>query len=162
MVVHRLDLDTSGLMLAAKDLETYIALQRQFAARDIDKRYVAWLEGPVTADRGRVELALRVDVDDRPRQIVDPLHGKPARTSWRVTERRDGRTRVALSPHTGRTHQLRVHASHPRGLDAPIIGDRLYSRVAHDEPRLLLHAESIRFVHPRTGAELAIESPAPF
>jgi len=159
-VVHRLDLDTSGLLLAAKDAETYVALQRLFARREVDKRYVAWLDGVVEGERGTIELAHRVDVDDRPRQIVDPVHGKLAITEWRVVERRDGRTRVELVPRTGRTHQLRVHCAHPLGLAAPIAGDRLYGLASAE--RLLLHAEALAFVHPHTHARIALELPAPF
>lgn len=163
MIAHRLDLDTSGLLLTARDPETYAALQAQFARREIEKRYVAWLDGPVSADRGQISLALRVDLDDRPRQIHDPVHGKPAVTAWQVLVREGERTRVALFPYTGRTHQLRVHAAHPLGLGAPIHGDRLYGRnpVADDE-RLQLHAESLAFTHPRTGARIVLERPAPF
>ncbi len=156
-VVHRLDLDTSGVLLAAKDAATHAALQRQFAQREIDKRYVAWLDGDVGGDAGSIELALRVDVDDRPRQIVDPVHGKPALTEWRVLARAGGRTKVAFTPRTGRTHQLRVHAA--VGLGAPIAGDRLYGTPG---PRLLLHAESLAFTHPHTGERIAIADPAPF
>jgi tRNA pseudouridine32 synthase/23S rRNA pseudouridine746 synthase len=163
MMVHRLDLDTSGLMLVARDPATYDALQRQFARREIEKRYVAWLDGRVAADGGVVDLALRVDLDDRPRQIHDPVHGKAAITTWRVRARDGDRTRVALFPHTGRTHQLRVHAAHPLGIGAPIAGDRLYGRAAiPDAVRLALHAEALAFTHPRTGARLALERPAPF
>lgn len=160
MLVHRLDLDTSGLLLAARNMETYVALQRQFARRQIEKRYVAWLDGEVAQERGRVELALRVDLDDRPRQIHDPEHGLEALTEWRVLERKAGRTRVALVPHTGRTHQLRVHAAHEKGIGVPIVGDRLYGRGGGE--RLMLHAEAIAFVHPHTGARVELESPAPF
>jgi tRNA pseudouridine32 synthase/23S rRNA pseudouridine746 synthase len=164
LIVHRLDLDTSGLLLTARDPETHAALQAQFARREIEKRYVAWLDGRVVGDSGVIDLAIRVDVDDRPRQIHDPMHGKPAVTAWQVLVRAGDRTRVAFFPHTGRTHQLRVHAAHPRGLGAPIRGDRLYGRggnVADDE-RLALHAESLAFTHPRTGARLTLERPAPF
>lgn len=163
LVVHRLDLDTSGLLLAAKDAMTFSALQRLFSLREIEKRYVAWLDGDVTGDAGVIELPLRTDIDDRPRQIFDAVHGKSAVTSWRVLARLDGRTKVALTPHTGRTHQLRVHAAHPAGLDAPIVGDRLYGRVTPGEgERLMLHAESLSFVHPVTGALLTLECAAPF
>jgi tRNA pseudouridine32 synthase/23S rRNA pseudouridine746 synthase len=160
LLVHRLDLDTSGLMIAAKDPETHHALQRQFFGREIEKRYVAWLEGTVAGDRGTIDLALRVDIDDRPRQIHDPVHGKGALTEWTVLTRAGARTRVALQPRTGRTHQLRVHAAHPLGLSAPIVGDRLYGN-AGDE-RLMLHAESLAFTHPRTQRRLTLDSPAPF
>lgn len=156
---HRLDLDTSGLLVVAKDEATYTRVQAQFAQRLVDKRYVAVLEGEVRGDAGTIELPLRVDVDDRPRHVVDPVHGKRAVTEWRVLSREGARTRVALVPRTGRTHQLRVHAAHPAGLGAPIAGDRLYGRAGE---RLLLHAEHLRLAHPHTGATIELESPAPF
>ena len=155
--VHRLDLDTSGLMVVAKDAETHAALQRQFALRQIDKRYIALLDGDVRGDAGTIDLALRSDPEDRPRQICDPVHGKAAVTEWRVIDRRDGKTRVAFTPRTGRTHQLRVHAA--VGLDAPIVGDRLYGTPAE---RLMLHAAALVFTHPTTHARLALESPVLF
>jgi tRNA pseudouridine32 synthase/23S rRNA pseudouridine746 synthase len=159
LVVHRLDLETSGLLLAAKDEATHAALQAQFARREVDKRYIAWLAGDVRGERGTIELALRVDLDDRPRQIHDPVHGKSAITEWTVLARADRRTRVAFVPRTGRTHQLRVHAAHPAGLAAPIVGDRLYGAPAD---RLQLHAERLAFIHPRTGERIEVERPAPF
>ncbi len=163
LVVHRLDLDTSGLLLVAKELSVATALQRLFSRREIDKHYVAWLDGEVVGDHGHIHLPLRVDIDDRPRNIFDPVHGKPAHTEWRVLARDIGRTRVQLTPHTGRSHQLRVHASHPQGLDAPIVGDRLYGRTPpNDDERLMLHAERLAFVHPVTGAPVVVEQPAPF
>jgi tRNA pseudouridine32 synthase / 23S rRNA pseudouridine746 synthase len=163
MVVHRLDLDTSGLLLAAKDATTFSALQRLFSLRQIEKRYVAWVDGIVEGDDGRITLPLRTDINDRPRQIVDVEYGKPADTSWTVLRRESGRTLVALVPHTGRTHQLRVHAAHPDGLDAPIIGDRLYGRTAPEHgARLLLHAEWMAFTHPVTGERIDVRRAAPF
>ena len=158
-VVHRLDLETSGLLLVAKDLETRRRLQAQFARREVEKRYVAWVEGTLSGEGGLISLALRGDRDDRPRQIHDPIHGKAALTRWTVSSRREGQTRVFFEPTTGRTHQLRVHAAHPQGLDAPIVGDRLYGR---EGGRMLLHAESVRFAHPVSGAALTFTSPAPF
>jgi tRNA pseudouridine32 synthase/23S rRNA pseudouridine746 synthase len=160
LLVHRLDLDASGLMLAAKDERTHAALQEAFARRQIDKRYVAWLDGVVDGDGGVIELALRGDLDDRPRQIVDPVHGKLASTEWRVVERTATQTKVALWPRTGRTHQLRVHASHGLGLGAPIAGDRLYGRTG--DGRLMLHAEALTFEHPARKTRLAVTAPAPF
>ena len=159
MVVHRLDLDTSGLLLAAKDQATFVALQRLFSLREVSKRYAAWVDGDVRGESGTIDMPLRTDINDRPRQIHDPVHGKAAVTTWHVLERRDGRTRLALVPHTGRTHQLRVHCAHPAGLDAPILGDRLYGRTApeHGE-RLQLHAERLSFVHPVTGVLLELQS----
>ena len=159
MVVHRLDLDTSGLLLVAKDPRTHTALQRQFLERAVDKRYVAWLEAELPGESGTVDLALRVDLDDRPRQVHDPIHGKPAVTDWKVISRTAGRTRVALYPRTGRTHQLRVHAAHAAGLGSPIVGDRLYGRPGE---RLMLHAETLGFTHPHTGQRLQFFRPAPF
>jgi tRNA pseudouridine32 synthase/23S rRNA pseudouridine746 synthase len=159
MIVHRLDLDTSGVMVIAKDLATYHELQRQFTMRQVDKRYVAIVQGDVAGDKGAIDLALRVDLDDRPRQIHDPVDGKSALTTWAVLSRQAGRTRLSLRPHTGRTHQLRVHAAHPLGLNAPIVGDRLYGT---PDERLYLHAEVIRFVNPHRGVTLEIASPAPF
>lgn len=159
MIVHRLDLDTSGLLLVAKDEATHRSLQAQFARREIEKRYIAWLDGEVARDGGIVELALRVDLDDRPRQIHDPVHGRAAITEWRVDRRERGRTRVVLVPRTGRTHQLRVHAAHPAGIGVPIVGDRLYGTAGE---RLQLHAEALVFAHPQTGERIALERAAPF
>jgi tRNA pseudouridine32 synthase/23S rRNA pseudouridine746 synthase len=159
IIVHRLDLDTSGVMLIAKTAEVHAALQRLFAMRAIDKRYIALIDGALAGVAGAIDLPLRVDLDDRPRQLVDPVHGKPALTTWRVLAREPGHTRVELRPHTGRSHQLRVHAAHPRGLGAPIIGDRLYG---HPGARLMLHAAELAFTHPITGARLELVAPAPF
>jgi tRNA pseudouridine32 synthase/23S rRNA pseudouridine746 synthase len=159
LLVHRLDLDTSGLLVAALDARTHAELQRQFARREVHKRYVAWVEGHVRGEQGTIDFPMRVDLDDRPRQIHDPVHGKSAVTRWQVLERRGGRTRVAFFPLTGRTHQLRVHAAHPLGLGAPIVGDRLYG---HADSRLHLHAESLSFQHPESGQRVSFERPAPF
>ena len=134
-------------------------LQRQFVRRTIEKRYIAWIDGDVAGEEGTIDLAIRVDVDDRPRHIHDPKLGKRAVTEWRVLERHKGRTRVAFHPLTGRTHQLRVHAAHPLGLGAPIIGDFLYGRGGE---RLQLHAEWLRLRHPATNEFVSFESPAPF
>jgi tRNA pseudouridine32 synthase/23S rRNA pseudouridine746 synthase len=160
LLVHRLDLDTSGVLVAARAAWVHSALQRQFLRRTVAKRYVAILDGDVHGNEGTIDLAIRVDVADRPRQIHDPEHGRRAITRWQVLAHlADGTTRVAFFPLTGRTHQLRVHASHRLGLGIPIKGDRLYGREAG---RLLLHAEAIELDHPATGARLRIESPAPF
>lgn len=159
LLAHRLDLDTSGLLVAALDSRTHASLQRQFLHRDVTKRYVALIDGPVRGDAGTITLPLRVDLDDRPRQIVDPVHGKPAVTDWEVLHREARHTRVALHPRTGRTHQLRVHAAHPQGLGAPIVGDPLYG---HAGLRLHLHAETLAFVHPATGQRVSFTRAAPF
>ncbi len=159
IVVHRLDQETSGLVMFAKDKATHKALQQQFEKHTIRKFYVALLDGEVMDDQGTIELPMRPDVDDRPRQRVDPECGKPAVTRYRVLQRRDGRTLVEMEPLTGRTHQLRVHASHPLGLNCPIVGDRLYGTAS---TRLMLHARSLTFTHPATGQSLTLQSPPPF
>ena len=141
LIVHRLDMDTSGLMLIALTEEKYHELQRLFLERRIHKVYHALLEHEMpVGQEGDINLPLRPDIDDRPRQMVDTQHGKPAQTHYRVIENRDGHAFVELHPITGRTHQLRVHCAHPLGLDNPIVGDRLYGRPAE---RLMLHAYSI-------------------
>ena len=154
IVVHRLDQETSGLVLFAKDKDTHKLLQQQFENHTIKKCYIALLDGVVSQDEGVIDLPLIPDIDDRPRQRVDREHGKPAVTRYRVMERVGGITRVALEPLTGRTHQLRVHASHPLGLNCPIVGDRLYGKAAN---RLMLHAQSLTLIHPATGEELTLE-----
>lgn len=159
VVVHRLDQETSGLVIFAKDKDTHKALQQQFERHTVAKRYLALLDGIVTQDEGVIDLPLHPDVDDRPRQRVDREHGKPAMTRYRVLDREGDVTRVILEPLTGRTHQLRVHASHPQGLNCSIVGDRLYGRAAS---RLMLHAQSITFTHPASGQPMTLECPADF
>ena len=159
MVVHRLDQETSGLLLFAKDKETHKALQGLWTTRAISKHYVAVLDREVEHDAGIISLPLRPDVDDRPRQMVDYDHGREAVTRYRVLERSAGRTRVDMEPLTGRTHQLRVHAAHPQGLNAPIVGDMLYGTAS---VRLMLHAERLTFTHPVTGRVIDLVAKAPF
>jgi tRNA pseudouridine32 synthase/23S rRNA pseudouridine746 synthase len=155
LVVHRLDMSTSGVMLIAKTLDIYRALQRQFEQREIKKRYIAWLDGLVQEDEGQIDLPLRVDLDNRPRQLVCYEHGKKALTRWEVVERVDGKTKIYFYPITGRTHQLRLHAAHLLGLNAPIAGDELYGK---SSSRLFLHAERIEFLHPITQNWVVVES----
>jgi tRNA pseudouridine32 synthase/23S rRNA pseudouridine746 synthase len=159
LIVHRLDMGTSGLMLVAKTAGVHKELQSQFIRRSIKKRYVALLEGNVSGDSGVIDLPLRVDLDDRPRQMVCYEHGKSARTEWQVVARSEGTTRIHFHPITGRTHQLRVHAAHPQGLNAPILGDELYGTKGI---RLHLHAERIEFLHPLSGEEMVVEQAAGF
>ena len=159
VVVHRLDQETSGLVVLAKNKEAHKLLQDLFASREVKKTYIALLQGEVTGDEGVIDLPLRPDVDDRPRQRVDNELGKPATTHYRVLERQHGSTRIALQPFTGRTHQLRVHCSHPLGLNAPIVGDMLYGTAAS---RLMLHAARLQFTHPFTGQEIDIIWEPPF
>lgn len=159
VVVHRLDQETSGLLVLAKNKTAHQALQDLFALRRVTKTYIALLDGNVASDEGIIDLPLRPNVEDRPRQMVDPIGGKPAMSRYRVLERKDGITRVALQPLTGRTHQLRVHCSHPLGLNAPIVGDMLYGTAAS---RLMLHAWRLQFVHPITGQKIDITWESPF
>lgn len=159
MVVHRLDMSTSGLLIAAKTMEVYKSLQSQFLRREVKKRYVAMLEGIVEKDEGLIDLPIRVDLEDRPRQMVCYEYGKPAQTRWKVIERNDGRTKVHFFPITGRTHQLRVHAAHAQGLNHPIVGDDLYG---DRSSRLHLHAEHLEFRHPITDEMIVVEVPAEF
>ncbi|MFY7707254.1 MAG: pseudouridine synthase [Flavobacteriales bacterium] len=159
LVVHRLDMSTSGLLLAAKTEEVYKTLQRQFLKREVKKRYVALLDGELKLKEGIIDLPLRVNLEDRPRQMVCYEHGKPAVTRYDVVEIKDGKTRIHFYPITGRTHQLRVHAAHPQGLNMPIVGDDLYGTRAE---RLYLHAEYLEFRHPITNEVIKLELKAGF
>lgn len=145
MMVHRLDRATSGLMVIAKTKEVHQELQTQFLTKEVRKQYVALLEGKLEAEEGVIDLPLRVDLEDRPRQLVCFEHGKPALTHWKVLDKKSVRTRIQFFPVTGRTHQLRVHAAHQQGLNIPIVGDDLYGQ---RDTRLHLHAEALSFVHP--------------
>lgn len=189
LLVHRLDMDTSGLLVAAKTMETYVNLQRQFASHTIRKTYVALLScRPDRPMSGIIELPMRPNPLDRPRQMIDEVHGKAAKTEYRIVGESRGLTRVLLIPHTGRTHQLRLHCAHERGLGAPIEGDMLYGRNEErqfsnekqsfmqeelplsqeqrgqfsQEKRLFLHAQSIELLHPITGKPLRFERDAGF
>lgn len=159
LVVHRLDMATSGLLLIAKTKETHQNLQAQFKNRCIKKRYIALLDGRTDSEEGIIELPLRLDPLNRPRQVADREHGKPAITRYRVLKYTENKTLVAFYPLTGRTHQLRVHAAHPEGLHCPIVGDELYGRKAE---RLCLHAESLEFTHPVTGETVVVEKKSDF
>ncbi len=154
LIVHRLDMSTSGLLLVAKNLEVYKILQRQFIQREVKKRYVALLDGIVNEEHGIIDLPLRVDLEDRPRQMVCYDYGKSAQTEWQVIDRENGKTRVYFFPITGRTHQLRVHAAHSNGLGCPIVGDDIYGKKGI---RLHLQAQRLEFRHPITKKVLAIE-----
>ncbi|WP_018970183.1 RluA family pseudouridine synthase [Rubritalea marina] len=161
--VHRLDMDTSGLMLFALHAEALKGASKLFEQRRVHKRYIAVLDGRLVADGGTIELPFRLDPDDRPRQIYDTEHGKMGTSHWRVLERdvvvdaallgkdEDGiGTRVEFEPVTGRTHQLRLHASHALGLGAPIVGDCLYG-TGQRHGELRLHASHLSFEHPIHG-----------
>ena len=159
LIVHRLDMSTSGILLIAKNEIIHKSLQAQFINRTIKKRYIALLDGTFEEKEGKINLPLRVDLDDRPKQLVCYEHGKKALTKWETIEVIDNKTKVYFYPITGRTHQLRVHAAHNLGLNTPIAGDDLYGMKAN---RLHLHAESILFRHPISKKEVQFTSPAPF
>jgi tRNA pseudouridine32 synthase/23S rRNA pseudouridine746 synthase len=160
LLVHRLDLDTSGVMVFALTKAAQGELGRQFEARTVRKAYVARLSGQLEANEGRVDLPLIVDWPNRPRQHVNHETGRPAVTDWKVLSRGADETRVRLMPLTGRSHQLRVHMAE---IGHPILGDPLYaSGAAAEFPRLMLHAERLRFRHPETGRTVTFASPVPF
>ena len=168
MLVHRLDMQTSGILLVAKTVDAYHLLQKQFEERTIKKKYLAIVEGVPQNNHGIIDLPLNSDPLNRPRQMVDYEQGKRAITEYRVVSQGDGsfdtsqisqknrppETLLALWPHTGRTHQLRMHCAHPDGLGCPIKGDELYG---HKADRLYLQAQAISFVHPTTGKRMHFE-----
>ncbi len=160
LLVHRLDLDTSGVMVFALNKAAQGNLGQQFEKRQTKKIYVARLYGLLEPREGRVDLPLCVDWPNRPRQHVNHEQGRPAQTDWRVVKYLAHETRVRLMPITGRSHQLRVHMAE---LGHPILGDPLYATgAARDFPRLMLHAESLRFRHIETGKSLTFTAPCPF
>ncbi|WP_028031660.1 RluA family pseudouridine synthase [Gemmobacter nectariphilus] len=160
LLVHRLDLDTSGVMVFARTRAAQGALGKQFEARTVKKVYIARLDGEMAEKQGRVDLPLIVDWPNRPRQHVNHETGKPAVTDWRAVKVGQGETRARLMPQTGRSHQLRVHMAE---IGHPILGDPLYATgAARNHPRLMLHAESLRFRHPDTGVTMTFSAPCPF
>ena len=154
IIVHRLDMATSGLLVLAKNKDIHQQLQQQFEQRTVKKRYCALLDGIPEKKEGEIRLPLIADLNDRPRQKVDFENGKEAHTLYNVVEERDGQALVHLYPITGRTHQLRVHCAHPNGLNIPITGDELYGTRSQ---RLCLHAEYLEFTHPVSGKSICFE-----
>ena len=159
LIVHRLDMSTSGLLVLTLTPETNKQIQKQFIERTVEKRYTALLEGNISNDSGLITLPLRGDLEDRPRQMVCHSDGRSAETSYQVIERDNNRTKVYLYPKTGRTHQLRVHCSHQAGLNTPIVGDDIYGFKAD---RLHLHAGYLKLRHPITGNEMEFVVEAEF
>lgn len=159
--VHRLDMDTSGLIVVALNRESQRNLSIQFQRRETSKRYIALLEGELIQERGTIRLPFRLDVDNRPRQIHDDVHGKLGITHWEKLAIEDGITRIGFMPITGRTHQLRVHAAHELGLGIPIVGDPLYGN-GSGPGQMKLHACDLGFQHPTTGEPLAFHCPPAF
>ncbi len=158
---HRLDQDTSGLIAMALTEKAHRNLSKQFMDRLVGKRYIALIDGVVKEDGGTIELAFRLDPDNRPYQVYDPVNGKAGITRWRKLGIEDGRTRVEFMPHTGRTHQLRLHAAHKDGLGFPIVGDRLYG-TGTGPGQLKLHASTLRFRHPISRQSMDFSSEPPF
>lgn len=160
-IIHRLDMDTSGVMVLGLSADAHRNISLQFEKRQTHKEYVAQIWGSLTDDEGLIDLPLRCDWPNRPMQMVDHELGKPSQTAWKVLSRSETTTTLKLSPKTGRTHQLRVHM---RELGHPILGDDLY---AHEEAyeaatRLMLHAETLAFTHPGTGQSVSYTAPCPF
>lgn len=159
MIVHRLDMATSGLLIFAKTKEVHKRMQALFKTHDIKKQYTAILDGKIQINSGEIRLPLILNPKERPLQMVSFAHGKSAITRFEVVSCSEGKTRVHFYPITGRTHQLRIHAAHPEGLNTPILGDTLYGTPAD---RLYLHAETLDFTHPITGKHIHLATPCPF
>ena len=159
IIVHRLDMSTSGILVLTKTKQANKILQDQFIRRTVKKRYVALLSGKLTKKNGTITLPLRLDLNDRPRQLVDFVNGKKAETNWSVIAQNTKQTRIHFYPITGRTHQLRVHAAHKDGLNLPIIGDDLYGT---KQDKLYLHADFIEFTHPTSKNKISFTVPSDF
>ncbi len=159
MIVHRLDQDTSGIMIVALSKKAHKLLQQQFLERTIHKTYYAILEKPIEETSGQIELPLVLDIHNRPMQMVHYEHGRPALTLYEVIQKTATRTLIKLNPVTGRSHQLRVHCAHKSGLHAPIVGDNLYGTPSE---RLCLHAQQVEFMHPMTKKPMKIGTEIPF
>jgi tRNA pseudouridine32 synthase/23S rRNA pseudouridine746 synthase len=160
LLVHRLDCDTSGVMIFARTKAAQGFLGQEFEKRRARKTYIARVHGEIAGDSGTIDLPIGADWPNRPRQMVSHDHGRPAVTDWQVISRAPGETRVRLSPLTGRSHQLRVHLL---ALGHPILGDPIYADgPAKDTPRLMLHAETLGLHHPDTGLWTEFIAPAPF
>lgn len=160
-IVHRLDRDTSGLIVMGRDADSHRELSRQFQDREVSKTYEAVVGGIMAIDQGTIDAPIRKDMDNPPRQLIDDVHGRPSVTDWRVLERKSDATRVQLHPLTGRSHQLRLHLL---SIGHPILGDDLYApeSLRAAASRLLLHATVLCLHHPTTGRELIFESTCPF
>jgi tRNA pseudouridine32 synthase/23S rRNA pseudouridine746 synthase len=160
-IVHRLDMDTSGVIVMARDADTHRELSRQFHDREVLKTYIAVVGGVINENSGHIDIPIRKDFDNPPRQCVDFEQGKPSQTDWVVMERLQDRTRLELKPKTGRSHQLRIHL---REIGHAILGDDLYASKELQElaPRLMLHAETLSFTHPATKKQLTLTANCPF
>ena len=159
--VHRLDMYTSGLMVFARTTSAHRSLSEQFAKRQVEKQYQAILERDIDKDYGEIRLPFRLDPDNRPRQIYDPVNGKMGITRWRRLGGDGDTSSIEFTPLTGRTHQLRVHAAHELGLNTPIKGDSLYGK-GIDGDQMYLHATLLCFSHPSTNQKITFRSSPPF
>lgn len=160
LTVHRLDCDTSGVIIFARTKQAQGFLGQEFEQRRAEKTYVARVQGRIDQDSGTIDLPLASDWDYRPRQKVDHETGRPAVTDWSVISRSDSETRVRLTPHTGRSHQLRVHML---SLGHPILGDQIYAaETTSDHKRMMLHAETLSLHHPETRQRVSFAAPVPF
>ena len=160
-IVHRLDMDTSGVIVMARDADSHRELSRQFQDREVEKEYMAVVGGVVEQENGQIDLPIRKDMENPPKQCIDFEHGKPSQTSWRVLERETDRTRLLLKPRTGRSHQLRIHV---REIGHPILGDNLYAppNFLAMADRLQLHAHVLIITHPETKNRISFSAPCPF
>ncbi len=155
--VHRLDMFTSGIMLLARNAATHRLLSKQFEQQQVKKEYIALLDGSLSEKQGTIELAFRLDPDNRPYQVYDPVQGKMGITLWKNLGEEQGRTCILFSPVTGRTHQLRLHAAHRMGLGIPIVGDSLYGN-GRDGDTMFLHACRLSILHPLSGERVEFTS----
>jgi tRNA pseudouridine32 synthase/23S rRNA pseudouridine746 synthase len=160
-IVHRLDMDTSGVIVLARDAETHRELSRQFQDREVEKEYVAVVGGSLKEDSGDIDIPIRKDMDNPPKQCVDYDQGKSSQTAWSVLQRKPDRTRVLLAPKTGRSHQLRVHL---KEIGHPILGDNLYAppELLAMAGRLQLHAQKLVVTHPASKERITFYSACPF
>ena len=162
--VHRLDMDTSGLLVLALTKAAHRNLSKQFQDRLTEKEYIALLDGTLPEELGNsgtITLPFRLDIENRPYQIYDEIHGKMGTSHWRRISVKNGISRIHFKPITGRTHQLRIHSAHPKGLGLPILDDPLYGN-GTDPGKMKLHASKLSFDHPDTSERLTFTSPAPF
>ena len=159
--VHRLDMFTSGLLVLALTKEAHRKLSIQFQNKKVFKHYTALLDGEVSGESGVIRLSFRLDPDNRPYQVYDPVQGKEGITEWKKIGIENGKTRILFTPLTGRTHQLRLHSSHQKGLGVPIIGDRLYG-TGKEGDQMMLHASYLEFNHPEKGERISFSSLPPF
>ena len=159
--VHRLDMYTSGLLVLAFTKDAHRKMSIQFQKKEILKKYTALLDGEVTGENGLIKLKFRLDPENRPYQVYDPVNGKEGITEWEKISVKNGKTRILFTPLTGRTHQLRLHSYHEKGLGIPITGDRLYGS-GKEGDQMMLHASCLEFNHPETGKRVCFTSEPPF